>query len=388
MKSFLSALFLLITPALGSALSSRVDGVPAGFGHSVTGGGNATPAIPANISQLRDWLTDNQPRVIVLDKEYDFKGSEGVCENCSCCQVSTCGDHGQDAIEVDTGWCGDRPVIECTYDKATGIDVASNKTLVGIGSQGVIRGTGLRFVYGASNIIVQNIHITDLNPRYIWGGDAIYMNDCDLIWIDHVKISLIGRQMISMGFSSSGRVTISNTDHHYWTILGLGDKDQVSFFNNWIHHTSGRSPDLGSVSSWHIFNNYWSNDTGHAFSVTSEPAILVEGNVFHDVVTPTNPGDGYGMFVTNASTVAVCEEIMGRPCPENVLTGSGELSPYTTNNETSLATIAKADETNIDIKPVSQVQAFVVANAGIRKIHLNSTSVRRDYLKRRAHWRH
>lgn len=76
---------------------------------------------------------------------------------------------------------------------------------------------------------------------------------------------------------TGGRVTISNTEfdgrtdhfatcdgHHYWTILGLGENDNMSFFNNWIHHTSGRSPDLGSVSAWHIFNNYWSNNTGHA----------------------------------------------------------------------------------------------------------------------------
>ncbi|KAF5865908.1 hypothetical protein ETB97_001976 [Aspergillus alliaceus] len=167
----------------------------------------------------------------------------------------------------------------------TTIDVASNKTLVGLGFKGVIRGRGLRFVYGSSNVIIQDIHITDINPGYVWGGDAINMDGCDLIWIDHVKISLVGRQMTSMGCEFNGRVTISNTEfdgrtnhsatcdgHHYWTILGLGENDKVSFFNNWIHHTSGRSPDLGSVSTWHIFNNYWSNNTGHAFSVT--PSLL------------------------------------------------------------------------------------------------------------------
>jgi hypothetical protein len=35
-------------------------------------------------------------------------------------------------------------------------------------------------VSGASNIIIQNIKITDLNPQYVWGGDAITLDDTDL----------------------------------------------------------------------------------------------------------------------------------------------------------------------------------------------------------------
>ncbi|KOC18065.1 putative pectin lyase precursor [Aspergillus flavus AF70] len=379
---------LLASSAVGSNLSTKVYGKPAGFAYSVTGGENATPAVPANVAQLLDWLTDSKPRVIVLDKEYNFIGNEGYCENCACCvfNTDTCGDSGQDAIETDFGWCGDRIPVDCTYPNTTTIDVASNKTIVGLGAKGVIRGSGLRLVNGALNVIVQNIHITDINPGYVWGGDGIYMNGCDFIWVDHVKISLVGRQMISMGYESSGRVTISDTEfdgrtdhsstcdgHHYWTILGLGENDKVSFFNNWIHHTSGRSPDLGSVSVWHIFNNYWSNNTGHAFSVTPEPAILLEGNVFHDVARPTEPGNGYGMFITNSSTVTTCDSAMKRPCQENLLTGSGDLSPYTTNNVPSLQTIADADEQNINIMPVSQVRAYVLANAGIGKVGFNST---------------
>ena len=205
MKSFLLIISLLASSVLGSSLSSKVYGKPAGFAYSVTGGGNAAPAAPSDVAQLLDWLTDSKPRVIVLDKEYNFTGSEGYCENCACCvfNTDTCGDGGQDAIETDFGWCGDRTPVACTYPNTTTIDVASNKTIVGLGSKGVIRGSGLRLVNGASNVIVQNIHITDINPGYVWGGDAIYMNGCDLIWIDHVKISLVGRQMISMGFESS-----------------------------------------------------------------------------------------------------------------------------------------------------------------------------------------
>lgn len=40
-------------------------------------------------------------------------------------------------------------------------------------------------------LINRNIAITDLNPQYVWGGDAITLNDCDLVWIDHVTVFLL-----------------------------------------------------------------------------------------------------------------------------------------------------------------------------------------------------
>lgn len=34
----------------------------------------------------------------------------------------------------------------------------------------------------------RNIAVTDINPQYVWGGDGITLNDCDLVWIDHVTV--------------------------------------------------------------------------------------------------------------------------------------------------------------------------------------------------------
>lgn len=73
-----------------------------------------------------------------------------------------------------------------------GITVKSNKSLIGSGSSGVIKGKGLRIVSGASNIIIQNIAITDINPKYVWGGDAITIDNADMVWIDHVTVSSPG----------------------------------------------------------------------------------------------------------------------------------------------------------------------------------------------------
>jgi pectate lyase len=47
--------------------------------------------------------------------------------------------------------------ITVKYDKAgvSSIDLGSNKSLIGIGSKGVIRGKGLRVANGAKNVIIQ-----------------------------------------------------------------------------------------------------------------------------------------------------------------------------------------------------------------------------------------
>ena len=36
----------------------------------------------------------------------------------------------------------------------------------------------------------RNIAVTDINAKYVWGGDAITLDDCDLVWIDHVTVRL------------------------------------------------------------------------------------------------------------------------------------------------------------------------------------------------------
>jgi pectin lyase len=52
--------------------------------------------------------------------------------------------------------------VSCTYTNAARnpINVGSNKSIVGVGSAGVIKGKGLRLTGGVTNVIIQNIHIT------------------------------------------------------------------------------------------------------------------------------------------------------------------------------------------------------------------------------------
>jgi pectin lyase len=312
---------------------------------------------------------------------FNFIGSEGKVTQQGCRPSSNkCpGKGGQDAIN-GANWCNGQPAVSVTYDKAgTGyIDVKSNKSIVGVGKAGVIRGKGLRIANGAKNVIIQNVHITELNPQYIWGGDAITLAGTDLIWIDHVKISLIGRQHIVAGYAASNRVTISNTEfdgstswsascdnHHYWALLLIGSGDKITFQGNYIHHTSGRSPKVGGTGSGtllHAVNNLWVDNTGHAFSIAENEngRVIAEGNVMQTVKSPILDGAKFLFSAPNTSTNAACKTPLGHVCEVNSLTGSGAFSG-------SLTSISNFSGGNVAVVAASKVAQSVKANAGVGK---------------------
>lgn len=144
-------------------------------------------------NRLESWISDDVARTIVIDQTWDFIGSMGTT-NGQCCQTSTstCSggtSAGQLSITT-TGSCSSGTLVSCTYDNAarSPISVGSNKSIVGKGSSGVLQGRGLIVESSNENVIIQNIWITDLNPQYVWGGDAITLDGCDKVWIDHNKV--------------------------------------------------------------------------------------------------------------------------------------------------------------------------------------------------------
>lgn len=115
----------------------------------------------------------------MIDKTYDFLGSEGSVTETGCRLTDTCTaeNGGQDTIK-DSG-CDDNEVeVEVTYDLASyiGMPVGSNKSLVGVGDQGVLLGKGLRFDEGASNVIIQNIHI-DVSAQVVDRGRSLHKQE-------------------------------------------------------------------------------------------------------------------------------------------------------------------------------------------------------------------
>ncbi|KKA26877.1 hypothetical protein TD95_003278 [Thielaviopsis punctulata] len=385
--------FLFSTILALPLATAQVIGKPFGFAADVTGGGDATPQYPKDIAELTKWLTDDTPRVIMIDKTFDFRNSEGtVTANCCSDPSTTVCSGGTSKGQlwlVDTCPAG-QTAQTCSYDKAgkNPIDVGSNKSIVGVGNKGVISGKGLRMRNNNTNVIIQNIHITNLNPQYVWGGDIITMDETDLIWIDHCKFSLAGRQFLVSGWGAAGRVTISNNEFdgrttwsagcngkHYWTMLFLGLKDFYTFSGNWIHDVSGRAPHMGtdhtdSEIQFQAINNYWQNVGGHAFDVDKNVNVLVEGSYFDNVTTPVTPttytAGGSMFFVQTVADAQDCLPQLGYICEWNKQTDSGAVDAIT--NDTVLP-VLKNSKASLVTKHLSatDVPRSVVANAGVGK---------------------
>lgn len=380
MKSF--ALVGAALAACASTVSATlVNGAAEGFAKGVTGGGSATAVYPTTTAQLVSYLADDEARVIVLTKTFDFTGTEGTTTGTGCAPwgtASAC----QVAINQND-WCNnyepDAPSVSVSYDNAgiLGMTVNSHKTLIGEGSAGVIKGKGLRIVSGVSNIIIQNVFITDINPRYVWGGDAITIDDADMIWIDHVTTSLIGRQHIVLGTSASNRVTISNSEingvstysatcdgYHYWGMYLDGDSDLVTLKGNYFYHTSGRMPKVQGNTLLHAVNNYWYDIPAHAFEIGSGAYVVAEGNVFQNVGTVAlSPIDGEVFTAPSTAANAACSTYLGHTCQVNGFGSSGTFSESTTSffSDFSGKNVASA-------AAYTTVVSSVGSNAGYGKI--------------------
>ncbi|ROV95216.1 hypothetical protein VMCG_08540 [Cytospora schulzeri] len=341
-----AALFFAALARIVSA--GAVTGAAEGFAKGVTGGGSATAVYPTTTDELVSYLGDSKARVIVLEGTYDFRGTEGTTTSTGCAPWGT-GSACQLAINQND-WCTNyepnAPKATVKYDNAgvLGITVGSNKSIVGK-SGAKILGKGLRMV-GVSNIILQNVEISQINPQYVWGGDAITLDKTDLIWIDHVHTSSIGRQHIVLGTDASGRVTISNCyfdgystwsatcdNHHYWGMYFDGSNDMVTFKNNYIYHMSGRSPKVQGNTLLHAVNNYWYDytSTGHGFEVGAGAYVLAEGNVFQNVANEVEASSFAGAMFSVPSSVTACNTYLGRACQSNIFGSSGAMS-YTTTD--------------------------------------------------------
>ncbi|KAF4231166.1 hypothetical protein CNMCM8980_005108 [Aspergillus fumigatiaffinis] len=387
----MKAITVAIVCFASTVSAAGVTGTAFGMASGTTGGGSATPAAPSDIAQLESWLADDTPRVILIDKTFDFTSSMGTTTSAGCYQGCDVFHGGQDYIgTLSCTGSTMTPVSSITYNAAGGkpLTVNSNKSIVGVGNKGIIEGRGLR-IYGASNVIIQNVHLYNINPQYVWGGDALTIQKADKVWVDHCKFSLVGRQMIVSGWEAAGHVTISNSEfdgrthwsatcnsQHYWALLLIGAKDYYTFSGNYLHHLSGRAPHYGTSSNgatniFHAVNNYFEDMAGHAFDIEPNTWSLIEGNVFSNVTSPMTAASttkSNAIFNVPSGAESTCTSVIGRACVANsIIDGSGALAGV--KNTAALTQLAAAGANRIlAARPVSGVAASVKANAGIGRL--------------------
>ncbi|ETS87795.1 pectin lyase E [Pestalotiopsis fici W106-1] len=353
-------------------ISSVVSGTPPGFAASVTGGGNATPVYPTTIDALKSYLTSSEPQVIVISGAFNFIGSEGTTTYEACNIYDCTPENGGQALLNTLGGCGSTATYSVAVDTASnGINVQSDKTLVGKNGA-TLEGKGLRFV-NVENIIIQNVAITNLNPKYVWGGDAITLSGTKNIWIDHVTTSLLGRQHYSFGPDSNQGIAISNSfisgettqsatcdGRSYWGLELVGSDDTITFLRNRVDWTSGRGPALSGTTLFHAINSIFSNTGDHLIEGGLDNGMgLYEGNYFWAVPTPVASGWGGHLFTVPSGTEANCAQYLGRNCAVNNVSNSGAFS-YT---DTSF--LSRFSGSSIPaVVAASEIMSAVVGTAG------------------------
>ncbi|KAL4155581.1 hypothetical protein PRNP1_007689 [Phytophthora ramorum] len=134
----ITALVLQGTQALST-------GTAPGLAAGTTGGGNANPVYPNSVSELKSYLKDSQPRVIVLKTTFDFRGTEGTTTENGCrpksnrdCLAKNNGYKGQDVIlqsggMTNTGGCVDGTSVKSACKSTLGRNCVEN-TVVKSGS--------------------------------------------------------------------------------------------------------------------------------------------------------------------------------------------------------------------------------------------------------------
>lgn len=155
-------------------LGIRANATPTveGFATGVTGGQGGATVTPTSAEELVSYLEDDQARVVYITQQFDLRNYDGTTTSSGCAPWGTA-DGCQTAINKDD-WCTnyqpDAPTVDSiTYYSAglNPIEVASDKSIIGVGSDAVIEGKGIRMANGVKNVIIQNVHITNINPQYV-----------------------------------------------------------------------------------------------------------------------------------------------------------------------------------------------------------------------------
>jgi pectate lyase len=182
-------------------------------------------------------------------------------------------------------------------------NVASHKTIVGVGAGSGLTGGGLNIGDpvsesttpppggGVRNVIIRNLTFRD-SP-----DDAINVQMfAHHVWIDHNDLSDCFDGLIDIK-RGADFVTVSwNHTHHHTKNMLLGHSDsnaaqdvghlKVTYHHNWFDDTPQRNPRVRFGDPVHIFNNYYFSNSDVGVACQANSGCLVEGNYFEDVEEP------------------------------------------------------------------------------------------------------
>ncbi|MBN1129503.1 MAG: hypothetical protein JXA71_10980 [Chitinispirillaceae bacterium] len=269
------------------------------------------------------------------------------------------------------------------------VSIASNKTIIGIGTSGELTGTTLSISSG-SNILIRNLKIHHAAK----GKDIISISGGRNIWIDHCDIyNAIGDlngdgKVDTVGDISGGdvdwydglidmtdesaNITISwNKIHDSFKAMLVGSSDsddsdrKITFHHNHFYKLWERVPSYRGGTG-HVFNNYFATIDHSAVNSRMNAKLRVEGNVFENVgsgAVDSKTKIQWGPVGAYYSGTTGCWDVK-----DNIFTNCKGNQPTT-----STCTFTPPYTYTAQLQPAAQVKETVLAWAGVGK--LNGTGV-------------
>jgi pectate lyase len=169
--------------------------------------------------------------------------------------------------------------------------VASNKTVIGVGSGSGVTGGGLN-LSGVRNVIIRNLVFRNASD------DSINVQSSTTnVWIDHNDLANGYDGLIDIK-RGSDFITVSWNhlhDHDKSMLLGHSDDNaaedlghlRVTYVHNWFDGTNQRHPRVRFANPVHVLNNYYSNIGSYGVASTENAGVFVERNYFENVGNPT-----------------------------------------------------------------------------------------------------
>ncbi|MFC4116691.1 RICIN domain-containing protein [Nonomuraea zeae] len=181
----------------------------------------------------------------------------------------------------------------------TEIKVASNKTIIGVGTTGHIVNGGFFLGTGVSNVIIRNLTIRDTRMAdddpddKTYDYDGIQMDTAHHVWIDHNTITRMNDGLIDSRKDTSF-LTVS------WNVLAENNKSfgigwtenvtaRMTIHHNWIHDTNQRNPSTDNVAYAHLYNNYLQNVTSYGNYSRGATKMVIENSYYQSVKDPYYP---------------------------------------------------------------------------------------------------
>ncbi|GAA4673441.1 RICIN domain-containing protein [Phytohabitans rumicis] len=180
--------------------------------------------------------------------------------------------------------------------KGTELRVASNKTIIGVGTSGHIVGGGFFLAAGVSNVIIRNLTIRDtLMPDDDPGDDAydydaIQLDTANRIWIDHNRLSRMNDGLIDSRKDTTNLTVSWNHLNNNNKTFGIGWTENVTaritIHHNWFQNTVTRNPSGDNIANLHMYNNYLQNCSSYGNYVRGLTKAVIENSYYENVRNP------------------------------------------------------------------------------------------------------